>query len=351
MGSGVGVGVLALAAVAAALAAFSGVAWLRHVTVRRGVLDIPNERSLHAQATPRGGGLAIVMVTALGLPVLLVAAGLSSALVWQVLAAATAVAVTGGIDDIRALPARLRFLVHAVAAGWVIAAMGLWPGQAAAGGAFLLGGFGALLALTWVVGLTNAYNFMDGIDGLAAGQAVVAGGGWLVLGLMSEQGEAAGFGLLLAAASTGFAVHNWPPARIFMGDVGSTYIGFMLGAVTLLASRAEPLLAMCGALLVWPFVFDASFTFLRRLTGGEMVFRAHRSHLYQRLVAAGWSHLRVSICYILLALLGDALAIYLLRRGQPRVPHVVIAIGLACFALWRLVVWSEGRARTTLQTS
>jgi FlaA1/EpsC-like NDP-sugar epimerase len=168
---------------------------------------------------------------------------------------------------------------------------------------------GALATFVWIVGVTNAYNFMDGIDGIAAGQAVVAGLGWAVIGWVNGQPTVGTLGALIAATSLGFLGHNWPPARIFMGDVGSAFLGYTLAVLPLVASAGSagigPTAALMWAmLLAWPFLFDTSYTLVRRLLRGENIVTAHRSHLYQRLTAAGHTHLFVTILYVFLAIVG-----------------------------------------------
>ena len=170
----------------------------------------------------------------------------------------------------------------------------------------------APLAFLWIVGLTNAYNFMDGIDGIAGGQAVVAGLAWALFGMIEQQTLIAMLGLLIAGSSAGFLMHNWQPARIFMGDVGSAFLGFTFASLAVMA-WPNVRLAAAGALVVWPFVADAAFTFARRAARGERVMEAHRSHVYQRMNQRGLSHAAVSMIYTALAAIGAAAAILLLR--------------------------------------
>lgn len=268
------------------------------------LLDRPNARSLHVIPTPRAGGIAIVSSVAIGVFALVVSGQLALSRGGTVAACAILlVALVGAIDDARSLPSVLRLIVHVALAAIVIATARPWQeaGPLAWTGAPLVA---VVVGVVWMVGLTNAYNFMDGIDGLAGGQAIVAGFAWAAIGRDGADAWVSACGLMLAAASAGFLLHNWSPARLFMGDVGSTSIGFALGAFPLVAGRRGDLAA--AIVLMWPFVFDTSFTFLHRLVRGENVFEAHRSHLYQRLIAAGWSHGRVSLTYYALALIAAA---------------------------------------------
>jgi UDP-N-acetylmuramyl pentapeptide phosphotransferase/UDP-N-acetylglucosamine-1-phosphate transferase len=258
----------------------------------KAILDHPNERSSHDVPKPRGGGIAIVAITLAG-----------SAWWWTprfaiVAAAALVIAVVSWIDDVRHLPATLRLGVQSLAA---IAVLIAYPVGALAPLAFL-----------WIVGLTNAYNFMDGIDGIAGGQAIVAGLAWALFGMLAQQPLIAMLGLLIAGSSAGFLMENWQPARIFMGDVGSAFLGFTFAALAVMA-WPNLRLAAAGVLTVWPFVVDAGFTFVRRALRGERVMEAHRSHVYQRLNQRGLSHGTVSLIYIGLAAIGAGAAIVILR--------------------------------------
>jgi len=218
-----------------------------------------------------------------------------------------------------------------------------------------------LLAL-WFVGLVNVYNFMDGIDGIAGLQAVVAGVAWAVIGAELSLPMVQLMGALVASSALGFLTLNWHPAKIFMGDAGSTVLGFLFATLPFLATveggerlgaRGEKLeltrSLTIGAILVWPFLADGIFTFLRRLKNRENVLQAHRSHLYQRLVIAGHSHTRVTVAYGCLALLGAVLVIPLVKTPAPGssgspVPAALGVLSAAFVGLWRWVVASEGYA-------
>ncbi len=233
---------------------------------------------------------------------------------WRLLLAytlgAVLVANISWLDDLRPLPNWVRFAAHSLAAVCILAtAGGFRQITIPLVGTVEFGWVGVVLTFIWIVALTNAYNFMDGIDGLAGGQAVTAGLGWAILGWLGNQPLAGTLALLAGSGSLGFLGHNWPPAKIFMGDVGSAFLGYTFAAIPVLfyslsgpgTSGAVPVL---GVLLVWPFVFDAVFTFLRRLKARENVFTAHKSHLYQRLVTAGADPQSVTGLYLALGLMG-----------------------------------------------
>ena len=303
----IGLGIVLAVGVAAVTA--GAVEVVRRWALRRSVLDVPNARSSHTVPTPRGGGLAIVVVSAAGAAGAL-ALGVRGALP-GLLASAAVVAAVSAADDVRPLRARTRFAAQGLAAALALATFGPWTALSVPFvGTVPVGPvLGTALAVVWVVGLTNAFNFMDGIDGIAGAQAVVAGAAWAGVGLAAGLPSVALVGGLVAASAVGFLAHNWSPARIFMGDVGSVTLGFVFATLGLAAAGPAggtlgPRVPLAALLFVWPFVFDAVLTFGRRLRAGEDVFAAHRSHLYQRMVIAGWTHRRVATLYAALGVVG-----------------------------------------------
>jgi len=272
-------GLLALALALAFVAGALGTWGMRRYALQRQLLDHPNERSSHALPTPRGGGMAIVGTVLLGLTAWAVwqpsARGLWVALVPPGLA----VAAVGFLDDHGHVPARWRLLVHFGAAAWATFALGSVPALQLGEWRWQWGVLGLPVSVLLAVWLLNLYNFMDGIDGIAGAEAVFVG--VAAAALMGPDSPIAVALLLLAAASAGFLVFNWPPARIFMGDVGSGFVGLML-AVLLIGADAQGLLPIwSGMILMGVFVVDATVTLLRRLARGERVHEAHRSHAYQ----------------------------------------------------------------------
>lgn len=271
---------------------------------RWAILDHPNPRSSHRQPKPRSGGLAILagLVAAAGWSAgHWIGAGVSA---WAV-AGVALIAAVSLVDDIHGLPAFARLPVHFAAAGAIVAGAGLalrhltfpyWdvvlPGWIGIGG--------SILYLVWML---NLYNFMDGIDGLAGGMAVLGFGTYAVLGYGAGAELFATLSLSVAVASAGFLIFNFPPARIFMGDVGAGSLGLLAGVFTLWGARDGIFPAWVGVLVFSPFIVDATWTLVRRLLAREAPWRAHRSHAYQRLLRSGWSHQRtVSWEYILMTL-------------------------------------------------
>ncbi len=315
---------------------------LRQQLERWEMVDRPNARSSHITPTPRGGGLAIVAAVLCGL---VLWTWKSDQFPFGVVGAFTifggGVAALGWIDDRRPLSARIRLIFQLAAAIAAIGVFGyvesIWLPFV---GAVHIGRLGIGLTLLWIVGLTNAYNFMDGIDGLAAGQAVIAGVCWLLVAWGHPRAPSGAVGLLVAAASLGFLIHNWPPARLFMGDVASGFLGFTFAVLTLPGMAGDAYsdrLLIGGALFVGLFVGDSSITFARRLRNGERVFDAHRSHLYQRLTPSKAMHRPVTMLYLVLAVLSAGCGFAFLR-GTDTVAAISLIVALAALCALVLAV-------------
>jgi Fuc2NAc and GlcNAc transferase len=271
-------------------------AWLRGFALSRSLVDVPNARSSHAKPTPRGGGLAIVLVMVAALPLLARAGALSPASLWALLGAGVLVGTIGWFDDHGDVPARWRLLVHFTAAVWALAWLGGLPHLSVFGTTVDLGPVGDGLAVLYLVWLLNLYNFMDGIDGIAGIEAVtVCLGGVVLYQLVPGSGAAWAVPPVLAAAACGFLLWNFPRARIFMGDAGSGFTGVTLGLLALEAGAIAADLFWGWTILLGAFVVDATVTLVRRLIRGERVYLPHRSHAYQRVARRLGSHVRVSL--------------------------------------------------------
>ena len=293
-----------------AVAAAGGWAYLRWAPRR--AIDVPNERSSHIRPTPRGGGLVIVLGFYAGLALWLGNGGSLSprALGW--LAGALLVAGVSFADDLHSLPAAPRLLTH-LGGAVLLTFAGVQLGEPTAIVALLV-------AFVYVIVLTNVYNFMDGVDGLAAAQAIIAGAALALAGVLVSNPLVSIAGGLLSASSLGFAIYNIPPARMFMGDVGSTFLGFSFAGLTLLATigvGGNRLPIEFGLVLFAPFVFDSLVTLSRRVVRGERWYAAHRSHYYQRLVGRGLSHGQVTSLYAGLGLFAAAAALAGLFATEP----------------------------------
>lgn len=270
---------------------------IRHYALARELMDVPNERSSHSVPMPRGGGLAIVISFLIGLPVLLLFDLLSLKEFLSFVTAGVIVAIIGFIDDHGHVAARWRLLAHFFAAAVGLYFLGGFPPVELFGFELQLGWFGHFIALVYLVWMLNLYNFMDGIDGIAGIEATTVCLGGVLLFLLG------GFGafteqltmMILCIASLGFLIWNFPPAKIFMGDAGSGFIGLMLGLFSIVAAHIDQSLFWGWAILLGTFIVDATVTLGRRALAGCAVYEAHRSHAYQYLSRRLAAHKPVSI--------------------------------------------------------
>jgi UDP-N-acetylmuramyl pentapeptide phosphotransferase/UDP-N-acetylglucosamine-1-phosphate transferase len=273
---------------------------LRVLAERHGLLDRPNDRSLHTKPVPRLGGVGIVLGASCATAAILALGPTANGEILTLLVSALVLAAIGLADDLRGLRASTRFFLQiAVAAAYALRVGVPTRLELVPDVSITLPYAGALVLWTvFIVGSLNIYNFMDGMDGLAALQAIGASLGLAAVFAAGDDGASAMVPLVLACASFGFFVHNAPPAKIFMGDAGSTFVGFTFAGLALIgATRARPVSALTVPLALAPFLLDGTFTILRRLSKGEKIWKAHRSHLYQRAVATGLSHHDVLLPY------------------------------------------------------
>lgn len=296
--------VIALASIVTAFALSALLTWrLSHRTrwFER-MIDVPNERSLHGDAVPRTGGVAIVLALSAACFVAVAAFPLPTAWVWV----GAAMLLVGGVsflDDRGEVKARYRLAAH-LGAGVLLLAGGIsWSRIELPGLSWAMpDALAWLLTLGYLVWMVNLYNFMDGMDGFAGGMALF---GFGALALLGWQAGDAGFALVNAAvvaAAGGFLISNFPPARVFLGDLGSATLGLLAATLSLVGSQRGLFPLWLAWLAFSPFIVDATWTLLRRLARGERVWQAHRSHHYQRLVLAGWSHRKTVLwSYLLMA--------------------------------------------------
>ncbi|MEO1764365.1 MAG: glycosyltransferase family 4 protein [Cyanobacteria bacterium J06629_18] len=259
------------------------------------LVDIPNERSSHTQPTPRGGGLGFIIAFAIviGLNQFFSLYPINSEqnLIWLSL---IPLVLIGIIDDWKGVPAGIRYLVQLLTSGLIVIQCGAFSFP-------LLNNFGTtgdiisiLLTIIGITAIINFYNFMDGLDGLVAGVATVQLG-FLAIWFNEPMNW------LVVAVLIGFLYWNWSPAKIFMGDAGSTFLGATI-AIALLNNSSHPASIWLALTITLPLTGDAIYTIICRLMRGENIFKAHRTHLYQRLQQSGWSHAQVATTYIVFTL-------------------------------------------------
>jgi Fuc2NAc and GlcNAc transferase len=267
-------------------------------------LDQPGHRSSHVQPTPRGGGIGIVISSMAAVVVAWLAYDFDGALARAILVGGLAVAVIGFLDDRRPLPARARVIVHALAAVYAMYCLGGLPPMQFGDRLYEPGIVGYVIGTLGIVWTLNLFNFMDGIDGIAASEVVFVCAAGVVLALVSGASTTVPVAaLILAAASFGFLIWNWPPARIFMGDAGSGYTGYVVAVLAIAAARESPVALLTWVMLAGVFVIDATVTLVRRVARRERASEAHRSHAYQWLARRWSSHRRVTIAVILVDVL------------------------------------------------
>lgn len=268
---------------------------LRQYALAGSLMDVPNERSSHVIPTPRGGGGAIVLSFLAVLPFLASQNILSWESIAALLGSGGLVALIGFLDDHGHIAARWRLLGHFVGAVWALVWLGGLPALDIMGHSIRLGWLGHVLAAFYLVWMLNLYNFMDGIDGIAAVEAVSVCLGGAILFMIVGSITLAIVPLVLAAAVGGFLVWNFPPAKIFMGDAGSGFLGITLGVLSLQAASVAPEFFWSWVILLGVFIVDATWTLIRRLLRGEKVYEAHRSHAYQWASRMCGRHLPVTL--------------------------------------------------------
>jgi UDP-N-acetylmuramyl pentapeptide phosphotransferase/UDP-N-acetylglucosamine-1-phosphate transferase len=313
-----------VAAGVAFLVAGTLVPLLVRFAVGRNLLDVPNLRSSHEVPTPRLGGVAIFLGTLAG-AVLLRSEGM-----WPLLTAAALVWAVGLADDLSGLHFGVKAASQALAAAGLLI---LYPPTILSGAPGMLGIVVFVVAVFWIVSLSNAFNFMDGIDGFTGGVALVN-----ALFLLSLVGTVGGFLPALIGATAGFLIWNINPASIFLGDSGAYFLGFSLAAVALytpaLSGRAWTPLGFLACVVVFtPYLFDTGYTLVRRLKGGagKSIFLAHREHIYQRITPTTSMHRRTSNLYYGMSIISGFAALLVSSGGAPAIAG--LALALACCAL------------------
>lgn len=316
------------------IAAAAIVRVLAGAALARLVIDVPNDRSLHATPMPRTGGVGLLAGAAIAWALsvhtsLSLTAGLAAAL-----------AATFLIEDVCGLPTAVRLALQASAAIAFVLSSPLGVTSS------------PLLVCVLVVGIVwgmNAYNFMDGANGLAGGMAVFGFGAYAVAAHMAGAADLAAAAAIVGGAALGFLVWNFDPARIFLGDAGSIPLGFLAAAVGMLGWQRSVWPFWFPLLVFFPFVFDATATLLRRILRGENVWSAHKSHYYQRLVRMGWSHRRLALAAYVLMTAGVGSALLACNAAPSIVTALLSAWGVA-YALMAAVIdrrWSAYQARAS----
>jgi len=274
---------------------------LRNFARKKNILDIPNTRSSHHTPTPRGGGLAIISAFLLSVCFYSLNSKLSLSEFFAFAVGGSLVAGIGMMDDIADVSAGLRFLFHCLAVVLGLFWLGGVPPTAISfisSPPILVINFMAALFLVW---LLNLFNFMDGIDGLAAVEASsVALGAALILSTKTEASRDVWLLIFFAFSCLGFLYWNWPPARIFMGDVGSGFLGYTIGILMVLTVRSGTMTLPAWIILLGAFLVDATVTLTSRILAGEQWYAAHCSHAYQCAARRFKSHKKVTLVVLII---------------------------------------------------
>ena len=292
------------------------------------LLDIPNDRSSHTVPTPRGGGLAIVIVLLLSGVVSLFLPLAPIDILVCLLLATLAFSLLGWQDDKHDLPASVRFLIQLLiavfASGWL-----LWatiPGYSTSFALVVL----LLLSTLWIVWMANLYNFMDGIDGISAVESLILGATTSYWFAISGAVSMAVICIAVAGASVGFMRWNWSPAKIFMGDVGSLALGAFFAIIAIIGTTRLDIPFLAFLILYAVYLTDSGVTLLHRIIKREKWWQAHRSHFYQRAVQSGFSHAQVSLSVmalnIIFALLASLLIMGIINATTATVVTMAILI-------------------------
>lgn len=274
---------------------------LRVYALKNNIIDTPNSRSSHVIPTPRGGGVAIVVSFLIGIMLFYFQGYLALLPAVGLIISGGVIALVGFWDDHGHIAARWRLLAHFSAAAFLLFCLGGFPALTISGYTIDLGLFGSVFGLLFLVWMLNLYNFMDGIDGLASAEAVTACIGAIVIYLISGNHiELNSYLVLWLLASTvlGFLLWNFPPAKIFMGDAGSGFLGLIIGSLAISAGWIETKFFFCWLILLGLFIVDATWTLVRRVLGGFKVYEAHRSHGYQIASRKFKRHLPVTLLAI-----------------------------------------------------
>ena len=336
---------MALELILAALSAFALSAWLTCRFSRPGsrlyILDHPTERSLHSRPVPRSGGVAIVVsISVVGTLLCARLGDLPDGLPWLVSAWLLTAAV-GFVDDHQSRSVMVRLLVHG-AAGVLVLLGGFALEQLEVPGwaANLPRVLAILVTWLFVVWMINLYNFMDGMDGFAGGMSCIGFGTFALIGVFAGHSLFATLSLVIALAALGFLCFNFPPARIFMGDVGAYSLGLLAAGFALWGVRDGLFPFWIPVLIFSPFIVDATITLIWRTLRGEPVWKAHRSHCYQRLVQHGFGHRKTVLWQYALMLACAVSALMALHLSQ-FIQWLIIVCWAAVYVM--LFVWVAQR--------
>lgn len=269
------------------------------VSSKGGFYDIPNERSSHHKPTPKGGGITIVLTILICILLLYFNSYMDLNLFVSLFVGITIISVTGFIDDYKNLSVLIRAIIYFMTSVFSLTLIGGFSSISIDSHFINLGWFGSFLGVIFIVWMTNLYNFMDGTDGFAGVQTIFVSLFSIFLLYFSPNLSICLILICLASSTMGFLYWNWPPAKIFMGDVGSCTIGFLFGLLAIYSDKQGIISFAVWLIMLSPFFGDATFTLIRRMVKREKWYRAHNSHAYQKIYQLGVSHHKLAVCLII----------------------------------------------------
>ena len=324
-------------------------AGLTRAMMRAGITDVPNERSSHTTPTPRGGGVAVAATFFLGLVTLYFVSDVARL---PEVPFSAFIAITVGIagfaltDDLKTLRARTKLVAQLVAASCFALFVARIERIALPGtGVIILGSFSYVITTIWIIFFINTYNFMDGINGIAGGAALIAAAALALTAMAANSAFVYLACISLFGAVLGFFFFNFPRARIFLGDSGSQFLGFVFAGLAVIGSAVEPakVSIFIVPMIFYPFLYDVTATLVFRAAGGKNLFRAHREHHYQLAVRLGASHVVVSSSYFVLVA-AHGLAAFMVQDADPVTRIYWLAAPLPAYLIATVVLYKKARA-------
>lgn len=318
---------------------------VKRLAFRLGAVDAPNYRKVHARIMPRLGGLAIFGAFMIGILLLKFVTNFESDYLFAILIAATIIVATGIVDDMREISAKAKLLGQVVAACIVVFVGGIQIDNINLpfGGELEFGWLGIPFTIIWIVGITNAINLIDGLDGLAAGVSTIALMTLAVMAMIMGNGIVIAMAAILAAATIGFLFFNFHPAKIFMGDTGALFLGFMISVLALLGFKNVAVISfVIPVIMLGVPISDTFFAIVRRLRSGKKWSDPDKSHLHHRLLDLGFSHRQtVTIIYAMAAMFGLAAVIFSMAKVWGAI--LLIAVILVAIELFVEIIGLAGK--------
>ena len=293
-----------------------------------GIIDEPNQRSSHEKPTPRGGGMAIVFTFVLFMFIVRRQLGIASSPFWGLIINAVLIAGLGFLDDLYTLRQLPRII------GWVVIALnsisyGIEINSISIPfiGLIEFGVLSPLVTFIWLIGVTNFYNFMDGIDGIAGCEALIVSGFMAGIAYLSGNTFIFVASVIIFGAVLGFLPHNFPKAKLFMGDGGSNFLGFLFAALGVIGSQFDSgyIPFLVPVILLNMFLLDAGSTLIKRIPKGKEWLEPHRDHVYQRLIKLGYSHAQVTLLYTILSILMGIMAVIFYQSNDQMALGLIVA--------------------------